>query len=178
MEIEELANHVADTMFFHFPWGRRDLGSVLGIQLTKFMVLELIAAGLMILMFTGLARRIKSGSPAKGPFWNGLELLLVFIRDEVARPSIGKHDADKYLPLLWNLFFFILLCNMLGLLPWAGSPTASLAVTAALALITFGTVLFTGMRKFGVGRYWLTLIPHMESVARDADNHGADDFLH
>ena len=49
-----------------------------------------------------------------------------------------------------------------GRAPWAGSPTASLAVTGALALITFATVLFTGMKKFGVGHYWLTLIPHMD----------------
>ncbi len=162
MEIEELGNHVADTTFFHTPLGHHNLGSVLGFQITKFEVLEVVAAALMILMFVGLARRIKSGSPAKGIFWNGLELLLVFIRDEVARPAIGKHDGDKYLPLLWNMFFFVLLCNMLGLFPWAGSPTASLAVTAALALITLVTVLGSGMMKFGVGRYWLTLIPHMD----------------
>ena len=51
--------------------------------------------------------------------------MLVFIRDEVARPSIGKHDADKFLPFLWNIFFFILFCNLLGILPWAGSPTGA-----------------------------------------------------
>ncbi len=162
MDLEELADHVCDTAFFHFPWGHAHLGTLFGVQLTKFMVLEVIAAVLMILMFTGLARRIRSGAVAKGFFWNALEVLLVFIRDDVARPSIGKHDADRFLPLLWNLFFFILLCNMLGLFPWAGSPTAALPVTLALALITFAAVLVTGMIKFGPGGYWLTLIPKME----------------
>ena len=108
MEIEELANHVAIPCFSISLGVAGHLGSVLGIQITKFMVLEVIAAGLMILMFTGLARRIKSGAAAKGSFWNALGAIARFIRDEVARPWIGKHDADKYLPLLWNLFFFIL----------------------------------------------------------------------
>jgi F-type H+-transporting ATPase subunit a len=163
MELEELANHVCDTTFFHLPWaGHVHLGTFFGGQLTRFMILELIAVGLMFLMFRGLARRLESGTAVKGVFWNALELLVLFIRDEVARPAIGKHDADRYVPLLWNLFFFIVMCNLLGLFPYAGSPTASLAVTAALALITFGTVLFTGMKKFGVGGYWLTLIPHMD----------------
>jgi F-type H+-transporting ATPase subunit a len=166
MDLEELANHVCDTKFFHFPWGHAHLGTVFGIELTKFMVLEVIAVLLMILMFVGLARRIRSGAAAKGFFWNALEVLVVFIRDDVARPAIGRHDADKFLPLLWNLFFFIVLCNLLGAVPWAGSPTAALPVTLALALITFGTVLATGMMKFGPGRYWLTLIPHMDLSPR------------
>jgi F-type H+-transporting ATPase subunit a len=163
MDLEELANHVCDTTFIHMPWvGHVHLGTFFGGKLTRFMVLELIAVVLMFLMFRGLGRRLQSGTAVKGVFWNGLELLVLFIRDEVARPAIGKHDADRFLPLLWNLFFFVLMCNLLGLFPYAGSPTASLAVTAALALITFGTVLITGMTKFGAGGYWLTLIPHMD----------------
>jgi F-type H+-transporting ATPase subunit a len=163
MDLEELANHVCDTEFLHLPLaGHVHLWTLFGRHFTKFMLLEVIAIVLMFLMFRGLARRIESGAAVKGVFWNGLELLVLFIRDEVARPAIGKHEADRYIPLLWNLFFFVLLCNLLGLFPYAGSPTASLAVTAALALITFITVLATGMKKFGVGGYWLTLIPHMD----------------
>ena len=125
---------------------------VLGFQLTKFMVLELIAAALMLLIFLSLARRIRGGGPPKGLFWNFFEVMLVFIRDEVARPSIGKHDADKFLPFLWNMFFFILFCNLLGILPWAGSPTGALTVTAALAGITFCAVVGTGMSEIRRGR--------------------------
>jgi F-type H+-transporting ATPase subunit a len=126
------------------------------------MVLELVAALLMILIFTSLARRIQAGGSPKGLFWNFFEALLLFIRDEVARPSIGKRDADKFLPFLWNLFFFILICNLLGILPWAGSPTGSLSVTLALALIAFCAVLGTGVAEFGPFGYWKSLIPHME----------------
>ena len=131
-------------------------------KLTKFMVLELVAAALMLLVFLTLAKRIRGGGPPKGLFWNFFEVMLVFIRDEVARPSIGKHDADKFLPFLWNMFFFILFCNLLGILPWAGSPTGALTVTAALAGITFCAVVGTGMQKFGVGGFFKSLVPHME----------------
>ena len=113
-------------------------------------------------MFLSLAKRIRGGGPPKGLFWNFFEVMLVFIRDEVARPSIGKHDADKFLPFLWNMFFFILFCNLLGILPWAGSPTGALMVTAALAGITFCAVVGTGMQKFGVGGFFKSLVPHME----------------
>ena len=126
------------------------------------MVLELVAAALMLLVFLTLAKRIRGGGPPKGLFWNFFEVMLVFIRDEVARPSIGKHDADKFLPFLWNLFFFILFCNLLGILPWAGSPTGALTVTAALAGITFCAVVGTGIQKFGVGGFFKSLVPHME----------------
>ena len=60
------------------------------------------------------------------------EAMLLFIRDKVVRPAIGHHDADRFLPFIWTLFFFILFCNLMGLVPWAGSPTADFAVTSAL----------------------------------------------
>jgi F-type H+-transporting ATPase subunit a len=162
MDFEELANHVRDAAEFHFPWGHWKLPQVFGFQVTKFMALELTAAALMLLIFLPLAKRIRGGGPPKGLFWNFFEVMLVFIRDEVARPSIGKHDADKFLPFLWNMFFFILFCNLLGILPWAGSPTGALTVTAALAMITFGAVVGVGVGKFGPAGFFKSLVPHMD----------------
>src|SRR5271157_2639048 len=163
MDLAELGEHVRDSDRFHFPFGwTRELPRVFGFQVTKFMVLELIAAALMLFIFLTLARRIRGGGPPKGLFWNFFEVMLVFIRDEVARPSIGKHDADKFLPFLWNIFFFILFCNLLGILPWAGSPTGALTVTAALAGITFCAVVGTGLQKFGIGGFFKSLVPHMD----------------
>src|SRR5262245_33158571 len=60
--------------------------------LTKFMILELIAAGLIIAIFVPIARRAASGAPPSGAWWNMFESLLTFIRDEVARPTLGAHD--------------------------------------------------------------------------------------
>jgi F-type H+-transporting ATPase subunit a len=65
-----------------------------GFLLTKFMVLQVVVVVLCVLIFRGLARRIRAGVPAKGRFWNFWEFLALFIRDEVVRPTIGDHVHD------------------------------------------------------------------------------------
>ena len=162
MDLLEVANHIRDTKEFEFPLVTWHLPKVFGFQLSKFMVLELIAALLMLLVFIPLARRIRTGEAPRGFFWNFFETMLVFIRDEIARPAIGSHDGDRFLPFLWNAFFFILFCNLLGILPWAGSPTGALSVTVALAAVTFLMVVGTGTLKFGPLGYLKSLVPHME----------------
>ncbi|HEV7283033.1 MAG TPA: F0F1 ATP synthase subunit A [Pirellulaceae bacterium] len=132
------------------------------LQFTKFMALELIAAVIIIGAFVWLASKVRGGGAPRGRLWNLLESVLLFIRDEVARPAIGKHDADKFLPFLWTLFFFILIGNLLGMVPWAGSYTGSFAVTTVLALATFLVVIATGMAKVGPVKYWTGQVPHME----------------
>src|SRR5215469_3090758 len=106
-------------------------------QLTKFMVLELIAAALILLIYIPLARRSQGGELPKGRWWNAFESLLTFVRNEIAKPNLGEKDADKYVPYLWTLFLFLLFCNLLGMIPFMGSPTASIWATGALALVSF-----------------------------------------
>lgn len=132
------------------------------LRATKFMVLEVIAAVIIAFIFIRLANRIKSGQPPKGKLANMFEAMLLFIRNEVARPAIGRHDADRFLPFLWTIFFFVLVCNLLGMVPWAGSPTGAFATTAALALITFFVVLGAGMAKMGPVGFWVGQVPHMD----------------
>ena len=91
-----------------------------------------------------------------------MEAMLLFIRDEVARPSIGKEDADRFVPFLWTIFFFVLGCNLLGLVPWAGSATGALATTGALALCTFSVVVGAGMSRLGAVGFWKAQVPHMD----------------
>ncbi len=134
----------------------------LDFQITKFMVLEVVGALIVSLIFIWLAQKIASGGAPRGRLWNLFESMLLFIRDQVARPAIGHHDADKFLPFLWTLFFFILICNLLGMVPWAGSPTGALATTGTLALITFGAVVGGGMSKMGVVGFWKGQVPHMD----------------
>ncbi|MEX2114397.1 MAG: F0F1 ATP synthase subunit A [Pirellulales bacterium] len=134
----------------------------LDLKLTKFMILESIVAVVMILLFSWAALRIKRPGAPRGRLVNLLESMVVFIRDEVARPAIGKHDADRFLPYLLTVFFFIVGCNLFGLLPWAGSATGALATTGALAIATFGVVVFSGMAKLGPIHFWLAQVPHMD----------------
>ena len=134
----------------------------LDLKLTKFMVLEVIAAIIIAAIFIRLANLLKSGKSPTGRFWNLFEAMVLFIRDQVARPAIGKHDAHRFLPFLWTLFFFVLMCNLLGLLPWAGSATGALATTGALALITMSVVIGSGMAKMGPIGFWTGQVPHMD----------------
>ena len=137
----------------------------LDFQITKFMVLEVVSAGLIALFFIVLAQRIRGGERPRGRLWNMLEAMLIFLRDQVARPCIGHHDADRFLPFLWTMFFFVLGCNLLGMIPWLGSPTGALATTAALALTTFLVVLASGMQKLGIVGFWKAQVPHMDLPA-------------
>jgi F-type H+-transporting ATPase subunit a len=137
------------------------LPKIFGFQITKLMVLELIAFGLIAFFYIRLARRVRDGTPAKGWFDNALESLLTFVRDQVARPALGDHDADRFMPLLWTMFLFILFCNLLGMFPYLGSPTASLAVTGALALVAFGVIHGTPISRVGFGHYLKSFVPHI-----------------
>ena len=69
----------------------------LDLKVTKFMVIETLVALALVAVFVPLARRIKTGDRPRGRFWNLFEVILFYIRDEVARPAIGKTDGDKYL---------------------------------------------------------------------------------
>lgn len=192
IEVDRLAEHVEDANYFELPkalvppdgriclpnfgtWevaGWRIEIPFLGtyevpgwrmeLQLTKFMVLQLAAAVLMILIFVPLARKLSRGEAPRGRWYNLFEAMLVFVRDEMVRPAIGGKQADRFLPLIWMLFFYILFCNLLGLIPWAGSPTGSISVTGALAAIAFATVVGAGMKKFGLVKFWTGLAPHMD----------------
>jgi F-type H+-transporting ATPase subunit a len=170
-----------------------------GFCISKYMILELLLAGVMLLLFTRLAKRLRSGEAPKGAFVNLFEAMILFVRDQVARPAIDSHDhghgdhgdhghsdhghgapalagvggptvavhrevheGDRFVPLLLTLFFFVLGCNLLGMVPWAGSPTASFSVTLALAGVTMLTVIVAGMLKFGFFGFFANQVPSMD----------------
>lgn len=153
-------NHVKDTFELDLIWWKPMLPHWNGWGLSKYMLMELIAALLCLMIFIPLARRSRNGPP-RGGFWNFFEVLLVFIRDKVARPAIGEHDADKFLPFLWTAFFFVLFNNLLGMVPFGGAATSSLETTGALALCTFLAVHGSGVVKMGFGGYLKSLVPHV-----------------
>lgn len=137
----------------------------LDLRITKFMVLETVVAVVVAVLFIWLGLKIRSGKPPRGRLWNMFEAMLVYIRDAVARPAIGYHDADRFLPFLWTMFFFVLFCNLFGMLPWSGTATGSLASTGALAFITFLVLSFAGMAKLGPAKFWVSMVPHMDLPA-------------
>ena len=150
----------------------------LDLKLTKFMVIELVAAILICVFFIGLAKAIRGGALPRGRFRNMLEAMLLYFRDSVARPCIGGHDADRFVPFLWTIFFFVLACNLFGMIPWMGSPTGSLAVTGTLAFITFAVVIGSGVAEAWRGGHLEVAGAAHGPAASDQDLLGSIHFLH
>ncbi len=144
----------------HLSYQLPKIGGV--FQVTKFHILLAVAAFLVAMMMIWLGRKMKNGDVPRGTLWNMLESILFFVRDDIARPGIGEHDGDKYVPYLTTTFLFILVANMLGMIPFLGSPTASLAVTAALALVSFAVIHISGIKENGLTGYLKSYIPHIE----------------
>jgi F-type H+-transporting ATPase subunit a len=199
-----------------------------GIAISKYLIIEIVVGLIIILVFSQLAARMQRGGAPRGKIWNLLETFLLFIRDQIVRPSVGGHHheeeahpehghkageayakhgqatphhehlpadvgthvaaaqghgeheahgahghqdhtahhhadpAARYLPLFWTIFFFVLGCNLMGMVPWAGAPTAAFGVTFALAAVTFATVIVMGMAEFGVVGFFLNQVPGMD----------------
>jgi len=148
--------HVFDTLH----WGLHGL-NLDGLGPIKFQILMLVSAAGVGLTLLWLAGKIRSGETPRGYLWNLVESLLFFVRDKIARPALGDHDADKYLPFLVTLFLFIFANNVIGLLPFSASPTASLMVTGTLALVSFFVIHTAGLAEHGVKGYLKTFVPHI-----------------
>ena len=174
-------HHVIDQTYFEVPRFISKTGKIeihqpfldvevpgflqkIGIEqfvITKFMILEVVVAILLIAIFVPLAGRISKGAAPRGRCWNFFETLLLFIRDQVARPSIGTKDAGRFMPYLWTIFFFVLGCNLIGMLPWSGTATSALGVTGGLAAVAFTVTVGAGMKSLGVVGFWKAQVPHM-----------------
>ncbi|MGQ0505713.1 MAG: F0F1 ATP synthase subunit A [Myxococcaceae bacterium] len=120
---------------------------------TKHTVMLWLAAFLLILaVFLG-SNRNKNQLVPRGTSQNLFEMLVVYIRDEIAIKNIGTAEGPRFTPYLLTAFFFILFMNLLGLVPWMATATANIAVTAGLALCTFVLTQIAGIRAAGLGGY-------------------------
>jgi F-type H+-transporting ATPase subunit a len=126
------------------------------ISITKHVVMMWIASGILFGAFVLAGRRRHEAVP-RG-LRNMLEVMMVFLRDEVARKSIS-HGADRYVGYLMTTFFFILTCNLLGLVPGAATPTGNISVTAALAIIAFFVIQVGGLREYGLVGHVKNIVP-------------------
>jgi F-type H+-transporting ATPase subunit a len=125
---------------------------LLDLSITKNVVTLFIIAGLLLLVFMSVAKAYKKrpGQSTRG-LQSFIEPLIVFIRDDVAKPSIG-HKYGKFMPYLLTVFFFIFFSNLLGLIPifpGGANFTGNIAITLVLAVITFIITTINGN-----GHYW------------------------
>jgi F-type H+-transporting ATPase subunit a len=130
----------------------------LDLSITKSVVGMLLAGLLMILMFAGLAKSYKKG-PIPSGLGRALEPLVLYVRDEIARPNIGEHKYKNYMSFLLTVFFFIWILNLLGLTPLAFNVTGNIAVTLCLALFTFIIVQFSGNKEYWGHIFWMPGVP-------------------
>ena len=132
---------------------------VLDLSITKNVAMLFINAALLLLVFVGVARAYKRNrDKAPSGLQSFFEPVILFVRDEIAKPNIG-HRYEKYFPFLLTLFFFILFGNLLGLLPGAGNLTGNIAVTMVLALMTFIVTNVSGNRNYWSHIFWTPGLP-------------------
>jgi len=131
---------------------------VIDLSVTKHLVFALLASGILLTIFLQLATRYKRGigrtSAPRGLFQNLFETLVIFVRDDIAIPNLGKAHYQRFLPYLLTAFFFILTCNLLGLVPFGATATSNLNITAVLAAFTFILTQVNGSKDHWRHVFW------------------------
>ncbi len=127
------------------------------ISITKNILSLFIGVTIMLLLFISIARRYKN-NPNKAPkgVQAFVEPLILFVRDDIAKPAIGDHKYEKYMPFLLTVFFFIWINNMLGLIPifpGGANLTGNISITLVLAVLTFIITTVSGTKD-----YWMHII--------------------
>jgi len=156
----ELLKHTQDAHELDTPFGKIALphvapfevaGVTIDMSITKHVVFLWIAALLLCLIAIIVARKNTKRQVPTG-FGNLFEVFVVFIRDEIALPNMGPAGL-RYMPYLLTTFFFILIMNLLGLIPYGASATGNVSVTAGLAIIAFVVIQASAIRAQGLGLF-------------------------
>lgn len=132
-------------------------------SITKNVFAMLFSMCLLCFMFIGMKKYYaKNIGKAPHGFYNMLEMLVLFVRDDIAYASLGKKNGDKFMPFLMTVFFFIFINNLLGLvpiLPGGANLTGNIAITCVLALFTFVITTFSGNKEYWQDIFWPHGVP-------------------
>lgn len=138
-----------------------EASSFYDFSITKNVATMLLAVILMFWLFGSVAKSMKrrAGQAPRG-VQSFMEPFVIFIRDEIAEPFIGK-NYERYLPFIMSIFFFILILNLLGLVPFIGGAnvTGNAGTTLALALFTFILMLAVSTKDFWAHMLWMPGVP-------------------
>jgi F-type H+-transporting ATPase subunit a len=144
-----LEHHLMDDRFQHLWIGGIDFG------LSKHLVMMWIVCAVATLVLSFAAH---SETGVGGVLRGAVEAIVLYLRDDVLHPIFHEH-TDTYLPYFLTLFFFILTCNLIGLVPGAHAITANITVTASLAVCTFLMIQFAGIKEQGPVSYVKHIVP-------------------
>lgn len=130
------------------------------LSITNFVVFQWIAMALItVVLLSVKSKYVKNSKKAPKGLQNAIEVFVVYIRDEVVRPNVGSDRVTRMLlPYFLSLFFFILVLNVLGLIPGGHSATGAIGVTAALAITAFIVINITALKEAGVKAWFHHLL--------------------
>ena len=180
--IEHVANSSIDHPLIHLP-------TIFGVDLSvtkQVFMLWFVAAILFLLVTTVVRRFLRSGRPVPTGLMNVLEFVVMFVRDEIVQPNVGRKWVNTWTPLVVTFFTFILCANAIGMIPvfelvalvdhyvlhtpadsflknvvhGGTTATANFNVTAGLATVTFFAIMFAGIKAHGFVKHWMNLVPH------------------
>ncbi len=137
----------------------------LDLSITKSVLTMLLTALFMFFLFRSLARSYsKNGNIAAG-IGRFFEPIILYVRDDIAIPNIGKKHHGRYMSFLLTVFFFIWFLNLLGLTPLGINVTGNIAVTFGLALITFLLTNLTANKNYWAHIFWMPGVPVLMKIA-------------
>lgn len=163
-DFSHLLGHMRNSSEIEFPGGHLELphipplhlgGLTIDLSPTKHVFFMLLSALILVLVAVYAAHKNRRSSVPTG-LGNLVEIFVVFMRDEIALPTMGKTGL-RYLPYLLTTFLFILIMNLFGLVPYGATSTSNVSVTAALAFIAFVMIQAAAIRAQGVKRYFAHL---------------------
>ncbi len=129
------------------------------LGISKAVLMMLIASAILIVLAGTFLKRSRVGRGAPSGMANALEIMVVFVRDEIAIANMGEKWGRRFTPFLLTLFFFILTCNLLGLVPGGYTATSNLNVTGALAVVSFLTFVVSGLVALGPVGFVRHMVP-------------------
>jgi len=184
--IEHVSNSSIDHPLIHLP-------TILGIDfsVTKHVFMVWLVALVVFLVVTMTVRRyLRQDRPIPSGFMNALEFIVMYLRDSIVEPNVGRKWVNTWTPLLLTLFVFILSANLIGLIPifdvlsllnhtvlhlpedsfmakvlhGGATSTGNFNMTAGLATVTFVAIIVAGSRAHGFVQHWKNLVPHNAPV--------------
>jgi F-type H+-transporting ATPase subunit a len=131
----------------------------LDFSITKNVFMIMVVCLIMFFMFSRMAKKYKNNGGMPAGFGRILEPIVLYIRDDIAIPNIGKKHYKKYMSYLLTVFFFIWIINLFGLSPLGVNVTNNIAVTACLAIITYLITTFTAKKDYWMHILWMPGVP-------------------
>lgn len=131
----------------------------LDFSITKNVTLIILVFAIMFFIFSRMAKAYKKNNGMPKGMGRFLEPIVLYVRDEIARPNIGEKHYKRYMSYLLTVFFFVWIVNLFGLTPIGMNVTNNIAVTLCLALITYLITTFSGNKNYWKHIFWMPGVP-------------------